>query len=60
MECSLSTESEESDQDTWNAEQNTLEPKPLTQFQLNDLTRDLNLTKESAQLLRLRYVNATS
>ena len=59
MECSSSTESEESDQDTWNAEQSTLEPKPLTQFQLNDLTRDLNLTKESAQLLgsRLRECN---
>ena len=42
------------DQDTWNAEQSTLEPKPLTQFQLNDLTRDLNLTKESAQLLGSR------
>ena len=51
MECSLSTESEESEQDTWNAGQSTHEPKPLTQLQLNDLTRDLNLTKESAQLL---------
>ena len=51
MECSSSTESEKSDQDTWNAEQTTLEPKPLPQFQLNDLMQDLNLTKESAQLL---------
>ena len=59
MERSSSTEREESDQDTWNAEQSTLEPMPLTQFQLNDLTRDLNLTKESAQLLgsRLRECN---
>ena len=27
------------------------QPKPLTQGELNDLTRDLNLSKESAQLL---------
>ena len=59
MECSSSTESKESNQDTWNAVQSTLEPKPLTQFQLNNLTQDLNLTKESAQLLgsRLRECN---
>ena len=29
-------------------------PLPLTQAELNDLTRDLNLSKESAQLLRSR------
>ena len=51
MECSSFTESKESEQDTWNAGKSTHEPKPLTQFQLNDLTRDLNLTKESIQLL---------
>ena len=61
IECFSSAESEESEQDTWNAKQGrpTQEPKPLTQPQLNDLTRDLNLTKESAQLLgsRLRECN---
>jgi len=59
MEFYSSTESEESEQDMWNAEQSSNEPKPLTQLQLNDLTRDLNLTKESAQLLgsRLREYN---
>ena len=59
MECSSSTESEESELDTWNAGQSTHEPKPLIQLQFNDLTRDLNLTKESAQLLgsRLRECN---
>ena len=54
MEFSSSTESEESEQDTWNAGQSTHEPTPLTQLQLNDRTRDLNLTKASAQLLELR------
>ena len=59
MECSSSTECEESEQDTWNAGQSTHESKPLTQLQLNDRTRDLNLTKASAQLLgsRLRECN---
>ena len=54
MECSLSAESEESEQDMWNAGQSTHKPKPLTQLQLNDLTRYLNLTKESPQLLGSR------
>ena len=54
MVCSSSTESKESEQDTWNAGQSTHEPKPLTQLQLNDLTQDLNLTKESTQLLGSR------
>lgn len=59
MEWSSSAESEASEQDTWNAEPSTNQPQPLTQFELNDLTRDLNLTKESAQLLgsRLRENN---
>ncbi|XP_076804583.1 uncharacterized protein LOC143448650 [Clavelina lepadiformis] len=59
MECSSSAESKASEQDTWDAEQSTSQPKPLTQPELNDLTRDLNLTKESAQLLgsRLRENN---
>ena len=30
------------------------QPVPLTQAKLNDLTRDLNLSKESAQLLGSR------
>ena len=58
MECSSSTESEESEQDTWNAGQSTHETKPLTQLQLNDLTQDLNLTKESAQLLGSRLIGS--
>ena len=59
MECSSATESEASEKDTWNPEQSTNQPKPLTQLELNGLTRDLNLTKESAQLLgsRLRENN---
>ena len=54
MECSSSAESEASEKEKWNAEQSTNQPKPLTQLKLNDLIRDLNLTKESAQLLRSR------
>ena len=59
MECSLYTEIKESEQDMWNAGQSTHEPKPLTQLKLNDLTQDLNLTKEFAQFLesRLRECN---
>ncbi|XP_076814257.1 uncharacterized protein LOC143460567 [Clavelina lepadiformis] len=59
MECCSSAASKASEQDTWDAEQSTSQPKPLTQLELNDLTRDLNLTKESAQLLgsRLRENN---
>ena len=30
MDCSLSTESKASGKDTWNAEQSTNQPKPLT------------------------------
>ena len=51
MECSSSTKSKVSEKDPWNADQSTNQPKPLTQLALNNLTRDLNLTKESAQLL---------
>ena len=40
MECSSSTESEASEQDTGNAEQSTNQPKPFTLLELNDLTRD--------------------
>ena len=50
MECSSSTESKASEQDTWNAEQSTNQPKPLKQLELIDLTLHLILTKESAQL----------
>ena len=50
IECSSSTESEASEKDALNAEQSTNQPKHLTQLELNDLTRDINLTKESAQL----------
>ena len=59
IECSLSTESKSSEKDTLNAEQSTNQQKHLTQLELNDLTRDLNLTKESAQLFgsRLRENN---
>ena len=59
MECSSSTESEASKKDTWNVEQSTNQPKHLTQLELNDLTQDVNLTKETAQLLgsRLRENN---
>ena len=59
MECSSSTESEANVKDTWNTEQSTNQPKHLTQLELSDLTQDLNLTKESAQLLgsRLRENN---
>ncbi len=35
-------------------EEEVHQPKPLNQAQLNDLTRDLNLSKESAQLLGSR------
>ena len=51
IKCSSSAESEDSKQDPWNAEQSTGEPKLLTQFQLNNLTRDLNMIKGFAQLL---------
>ena len=54
MECSLSTESKASKQDTWNAEQSTNKPKPFTELKLNDLTRDLIVAKESAQPLGSR------
>ena len=47
MECSSSTENEVSEKDQWNADQSINQPK----LELNDLTRDLNLIKESAQLL---------
>ena len=59
MECSSSTESEASEKDIRNAEQSTNQPKHLTQLELNDLTRNLNLTKEPAQLRgsRLRENN---
>ena len=59
MEFSSSTDSEASEKDTLNAEQSTNEPKHLTQLELNDLTLDLNHTKESAQLFgsRLRENN---
>ena len=59
MEFSSSTDSEASEKDTLNAEQSTNEPKHLTQLELNDLTQDLNHTKESAQLFgsRLRENN---
>ena len=36
--------------DAYKSEQDN-QQKPLTQAELNDLTRDLNLSKESAQLL---------
>ena len=54
MDCSSSTVSEASEKDTWNAEQSTNQQKPLTQLELNDLTRDLNLSKEFAHLLGSR------
>ena len=38
IKCSSSTESKASEQDTWNAEQSTKQPKPLKQLELNDLT----------------------
>ena len=59
MKCSSSTESKASEKDTWNAKQSTDQSKPLAQLKLNDLTRILNLAKESAQLFgsRLRENN---
>ena len=51
MECSSSTESEASEKDTLNAEQSTNQPKHLTQLELNDLIRDLNLIKNPLSFL---------
>ena len=59
MVCSSSTENKTSEKDTLNTEQNTNQPKHLTQLEVNDLKRDLNLTKESAQLLDHDYVKTT-
>ena len=47
----LSSKSKDSEPDAWNTEQSTGKLMPLMQFQLNNLTQDLNLTKESIQLL---------
>ena len=60
VEYSSSAESEASgEQDAWITDTTSNEPQLFTQHELNDLTRDLNLTKESAQLLgsRLREKN---
>jgi len=46
-ECSESDASEES-------HVNSTQPRPLTQAELNDLTRDLGLSKDSSQLLASR------
>ena len=51
MECSSFTESEASEKDTLNAEQSTNQPKHLTQLELNDLIRDLNLIKNPLSFL---------
>ena len=37
--------------DTYHPPSSSIAPRPLTQGQLNDLTRDLGLSKENAQLL---------
>lgn len=54
-----STDTDESAEDLWNQPSCSKQPKLLSQGQLNDLTRDLYLSKESAQLLgsRLRENN---
>lgn len=54
-----STDTDESTEDLWNQHSSSKQPKLLSQAQLNDLTRDLYLSKESAQLLgsRLRENN---
>ena len=54
-----STDTDESTEDLWNQPSCSKQPKLLSQAQLNDLTRDLYLSKESAQLLgsRLRENN---
>ena len=49
-----STDTDESTEDLWNQHCSSKQPKLLSQAQLNDLTRDLYLSKESAQLLRSR------
>ena len=55
VEYSSSAESEASgEQDAWITDTTSNEPQLFTQHELNDLTRDLNLTKESAQLLGSR------
>ena len=41
MECFSSTENKSSEQGTWNAEQSINQPKPFTELELNDLTRDV-------------------
>ena len=63
FEFSSSTDNDESTNDFWDQptcdKSNYKEPNLLTQAQLNDLSRDLYLSKESAQLLgsRLRENN---
>ena len=55
FESSLSTDNNESANDLWDQptcdEPNYKHPNLLTQALLNDLTRDLYLSKDSAQLL---------
>ena len=59
IKCSSSTESEASEKDILKVEQSTNQSKHLTELELNDLTRDSNLTKEFAQRFgsRLRENN---
>ena len=58
FDSALSTDNDESANDLWDQpacdEPNYNQPKLLTQAQLNDLSRDLYLSKESAQLLGSR------
>ena len=58
FESSSSTDNDKSANDLWDQltcdEPNYKQPNLLTQAQLNDLTRDLYLSKKSAQLLRPR------
>ena len=66
FESSSSTDSDESANDLWDQptcdKPNYKQPNLLTQAQLNDLTRNLYLSKESAQLLgsRLRENNLSA
>lgn len=53
----LTSESESNataESDSYMPQEEVHQPKPFTQAELNDLTRDLNLSKESAQLLGSR------